>query len=251
MQAATGSATPAFFDGCAAYEGGDPCLPCALANASDAAGHPSARRRWLREGEALFREGDPCRSIYAVRSGTIKTVIPGLDSREQVTGFQLAGDVLGLDGLAHGRHASHAVALEDSAVVVLPYGDSANSGARELARVLPRLIGRELVRKQKLAVLLSCMSAEQRVASFLLNLSRRLEARGYSATEFHLRMTRAEIASYLGLKLETVSRTLSCLHRRGLVEVDHRHVQLRDRAALAHCFDEPSPRRRLASGARP
>ena len=112
--------------------------------------------------------------------------------------------------------------------------------------MLPRLIGRELVRKQKLAVLLSCMSAEQRLASFLLNLSRRLEARGYSATEFHLRMTRSEIGSYLGLNLETVSRTLSSLHHRGLVEVSGRHVLLRNRPALAHFFVEPTSTRRAA-----
>ena len=161
--------------GCTAYQGDDPCLPCALANADDAEGHAPLRRR-LHRGEALFREGDPCRSIYAVRSGTFKTVIPGLEGREQVSGFQLAGDVLGLDGLAHGRHASRAVALEDSEVVVLPYGGDARGDPRKLVEVLPRLIGRELVRKQKLAVLLSCMSAEQRLASFLLNLSRRLEA---------------------------------------------------------------------------
>ena len=176
-----------------------------------------------------------------MRSGTFKTVIPGLEGREQVSGFQLAGDVLGLDGLAHGRHASRAVALEDSEVVVLPYGGDARGDPRKLVEVLPRLIGRELVRKQKLAVLLSCMSAEQRLASFLLNLSRRLEARGYSATEFHLRMTRSEIGSYLGLNLETVSRTLSSLHHRGLVEVSGRHVLLRNRPALAHFFDEPPP----------
>jgi CRP/FNR family transcriptional regulator len=231
--------------GCTAYQGDDPCLPCALANADDAEGHAPVRRR-LHRGEALFREGDPCRSIYAVRSGTFKTVIPGLEGREQVSGFQLAGDVLGLDGLAHGRHASRAVALEDSEVVVLPYGGDARGDPRKLVEVLPRLIGRELVRKQKLAVLLSCMSAEQRLASFLLNLSRRLEARGYSATEFHLRMTRSEIGSYLGLNLETVSRTLSSLHHRGLVEVSGRHVLLRNRPALAHFFDESSSTRRAA-----
>jgi CRP/FNR family transcriptional regulator len=229
--------------GCAAYQGDDPCLPCALAEAEEASGHAPARRR-LRRGEALFRQGDPCRSIYAVRSGTFKTLIPGLEAREQVTGFQLAGDMLGLDGLAHGRHASQAVALEDSEVVVLPYGGDARGDPRALVEVLPRLIGRELVRKQKLAVLLSCMSAEQRVASFLLNLSRRMEARGYSATAFHLRMTRSEIGSYLGMNLETVSRTLSSLHQRGLLEVSGRHVQLRNRPALAHFFDEPGTGRR-------
>jgi CRP/FNR family transcriptional regulator, anaerobic regulatory protein len=100
------------------------------------------------------------------------------------------------------------------------------------------MLARELVRKQKLAVLLSCMSAEQRLASFLLNLSHRLHARGYSASEFHLRMTRREIGSYLGVKIETVSRTLADLQRRGLLRVDGRAVVLSNRGALVRVFDQ-------------
>lgn len=234
---------------CAACQGDDPCLPCSLASTADATG-PVALRRVLR-GEVLFREGDPCRAIHAVRSGTLKTLIPGRDGREQVTGFQLAGDLLGLDGFAQGRQASRAIALEDSEVVVLPYAAEGRRDPHQLGTVLPRLIGRELVRKQKLALLLACMNAEQRLASFLLNLSRRLQVRGYSAAEFHLRMTRGEIGSYLGLNLETVSRTLSQLQHRGLVDVSGRHVLLRDRQALVRLFDEPSTARRAApSGVR-
>jgi CRP/FNR family transcriptional regulator len=234
---------------CSACQDDDPCLPCALASTGDAAG-PVAVRRVLR-GEVLFREGDPCRAIHTVRSGTLKTLIPGLDGREQVTGFQLAGDLLGLDGFAQGRQASRAIALEDSEVVVLPYAADGRRDPHQLGAVLPRLIGRELVRKQKLALLLACMNAEQRLASFLLNLSRRLQVRGYSAAEFHLRMSRGEIGSYLGLNLETVSRTFSLLQQRGLVEVAGRHVLLRDRPALVRMFDESSaPRRAALSGVR-
>jgi CRP/FNR family transcriptional regulator, anaerobic regulatory protein len=234
---------------CSACQDDDPCLPCGLAHAADEAGGESSRRRVLR-GEPLFREGDPCRAILAVRSGTFKSVITGPDGDEQVTGFQIAGDILGLDGLADGRHASGAVALENSEVVVLPYSAEGRRDPHQLGPVLPRLIGRELVRKQKLALLLACMSAPQRLASFLLNLSRRLEARGYSAREFHLRMTRGEIGSYLGLNLETVSRTFSLLQQRRIVDVNGRHVRLRDRAALVRMFElssEPPPGR----GARP
>jgi CRP/FNR family transcriptional regulator len=220
---------------CAACQDEDTCLPCELATAAEAGGHAVARRRLLR-GDALFHEGDPCRAIHAVRTGTLKTVIAGPDGHEQVTGFQLAGDVLGLDGFAHGRQASRAVALEDSEVVVLPYGADGSRDPHHLGALLPRLIGRELVRKQKLALLLASMNAEQRVASFLLNLSRRMQVRGYSAGEFHLRMARGEIASYLGLNLETVSRTFSLLQHRGLIEVSGRHVLLRDRAALVRMF---------------
>jgi len=150
--------------GCPAFEEEDLCLPCALGTAGDDASIlPRMARRRLRRGEALFHEGDACRSVYAVRSGTFKCVLATVDAREQVTGFQFAGDLLGLDGLAHGRHASRAVALEDSEVVVLPHGSFGGSGTPDLHEILPRLLGRELVRRQKLAALLSLLSAEQRV----------------------------------------------------------------------------------------
>ena len=232
---------------CSACGSEDASLPCELAQGEEVE-FVSSRRR-VRRGEALFREGDPCRGIPVVRSGTFKTVIPGPDGHEQVTGFQLAGDVLGLDGLAHGRHASRAIALEDSEVVVLPY-EAGQRDPQGVGHLLPQLIGRELVRKQKLTLLLACMSAEQRLASFLLNLSRRLQARGYSAGEFHLRMSRGEIGSYLGLNLETVSRTFSLLQQRGVIGVDARHVVVRDRAALVRMFDERGARRGAPTGAR-
>jgi CRP/FNR family transcriptional regulator len=244
MNAAATRAARAPVVACSACHDDDPCLPCGLAGTDGAAG-PVATRRLLR-GDVLFREGDPCRAIHAVRSGTLKTLIPGRDGREQVTGFQLAGDLPGLDGFAQGRQASRAIALEDSEVVVLPYAADGRRDPHQLGTVLPRLIGRELVRKQKLALLLACMNAEQRLASFLLNLSRRLQVRGYSAAEFHLRMTRGEIGSYLGMNLETVSRTFSLLQQRRLVDVSGQHVMLRDRPALVRLFDDasaPSSRR--------
>lgn len=233
---------------CPAYRADDPCLPCTLAAAGIASGPVPAPRRRLLRGETLFREGDPCRSLYGVRTGTFKTVVVTPHPGEQVTGFHLSGELLGLDGLGQDRHASSAVALEDSEVVVLAHGGLPHEETRELQAALPRLLARELVRKQKLAVLLSCMSAEQRLASFLLNLSHRLQARGYSPSEFHLRMTRREIGSYLGVKLETVSRTLADLQRRGLLRVDARTVVLPNRAALVRLFDELPLRQRAAPG---
>lgn len=230
---------------CPAFRADDPCLPCSLAAGPSAGAAPLARRR-LQRGETLFHEGDACRSLYGVRAGTFKTTVATPDSGEQVTGFQLAGDLLGLDGLAQDRHASSAVALEDSEVVVLAHGGPPREETRQLQAALPRLLARELVRKQKLAVLLSRMTAEQRVASFLLNLSHRLHARGYSATEFVLRMSRGEIASYLGIKLETVSRTLAQMQRDGLLRVDGRTVALPSRGALLHLFDELPVRRPAA-----
>jgi len=232
------ASTIALDSSCPAYRADDPCLPCTLAAIGDGSGPVPTPRRRLQRGETLFREGDPCRSLYGVRSGTFKTVAATPVAGEQVTGFQLSGELLGLDGLAQDRHASSAVALEDSEVVVLTHAAPLRAQARELQAALPRLLARELVRKQKLAVLLACMSAEQRLASFLLNLSHRLHARGYSASEFHLRMTRREIGSYLGVKLETVSRTLADLQRRGLLRVDGRSVVLPNRQALVRLFDE-------------
>jgi CRP/FNR family transcriptional regulator len=238
--------------GCPALGAEDPCLPCTLAATATATGSvpgplPLPRRR-LQRGDTLFREGDPCRSLFGVRSGTFKTAVATLDAGEQVTGFQLSGELLGLDGLANDRHASSAVALEDSEVVVLPHSGTAREETRQLQQALPRLLARELVRKQKLAVLLACMSSEQRIASFLLNLSHRLHARGFSASQFNLRMTRREIGSYLGLKLETVSRTLQELQRRGLLLVDNRTVVLPNRGALVRLFDELPLRQRAAPG---
>ncbi|MBC5784698.1 helix-turn-helix domain-containing protein [Ramlibacter sp. USB13] len=231
---------------CQAWQSGDPCVPCALAAGADPSGLPQVASRRVKRRQPLYLEGDPFVSIYAVRTGTFKSAFCTLDAHEQVTGFQVAGEVLGLDGLGHGRHATSAIALEDSEVVALPYAVSAQGRPGELQRILPGLLGRELVRSQKLAVLLSAMGAEQRLASFLLNLSRRMETRGYSASQFNLRMTRSEIGSYLGLKVETVSRAFSAMQRRGMLEVSGRHVWLLDRPALLRLFDTAAARQRAA-----
>jgi len=187
-------------------------------------------RRRLREGQALYREGDVFKFIYAVRSGTFKSTLMLLDGREQVTGFQMAGELLGLDGVASGGQASSAVALEDAEVCSIPYArlvEIASSNV-EMQLVLARLMSAEIVREHKLMAMLGTMSADERVASFLLDISRRLQARGYSPQEFHLRMTRADIGSYLGVKLETVSRSLSAFAAQGLLVVDKKHLRIVD-----------------------
>ena len=197
--------------------------PCHLA------GMGFSRRR-LREGQALYREGDVFKFIYAVRSGTFKSTLMLLDGREQVTGFQMAGELLGLDGVASGGQASSAVALEDAEVCSIPYArlvEIASSNV-EMQLVLARLMSAEIVREHKLMAMLGTMSADERVASFLLDISRRLQARGYSPQEFHLRMTRADIGSYLGVKLETVSRSLSAFAAQGLLVVDKKHLRIVD-----------------------
>ncbi len=214
------------------------CLPCGLQD-SDVRRLDSldfARRRVL-AGQALYHQGDSFEQVYAVRSGTLKSSITLADGRTQVCGFHMAGEQLGLDGLAHGKHASSAIALEDTEVCAIPYSLLAGlASVPSMQHLVARMMSREIVREHSQMLLLGSMGAEERLAMFLLNLSQRLKARGYSALEFHMRMTRAEIGSYLGLKLETVSRTLSAFQQRGLLQVDKRHIRILEMSALARVF---------------
>lgn len=187
-------------------------------------------RRTVRRGEPLFLNGDPFTSIYAIRTGVFKTRLTTLDGRDQVTGFQIAGELVGLDGLSSNRHACDAIALEDAEVCVIPYPRLAELALKipGLQRHFHRLMSREIVREHGVMLLLANMRAEERIAAFLLNLVRRMQARGYSDREVVLRMTREEIGSYLGLKLETVSRTLSRMAEEGLISVKQRRVRIED-----------------------
>ena len=218
----------------------DLCLPCGLAgtDVERLDGLKFARRR-VKEGEALYHEGDKFQFIYAVRSGTFKSTLNLKDGREQVTGFQMAGELLGLDGLASGKHASTATALEDSEICAIPYAHLSELAvaSKDLQHVISRLMSREIVREHSLMMLLGSMNAEERLAAFLLNISQRFKARGYSASEFHLRMSRAEIGSYLGMKLETVSRTFSAFQHQRLLEVDKKHIRILDLDALTRAFE--------------
>ena len=183
--------------------------------------------------EALYRAGAPFTALHAVREGTIKTVVLAEDGREQITGYHMAGDIVGLDGLGQSHHSCDAFALEDSEVCTLPFGRLDELALDpQLVRSLFQLMARDLRRSQDLIVLLGSMCAEERLATFLLNLARREHLRGHSARELLLRMTREEIASFLGLKLETVSRIFSRLQGDGLLHVQGRAVTVLDRAGL-------------------
>ena len=211
------------------------CLPVGLSAADlDRLDAVIAKRRPIAQGEALFRSGEPFRAIYAVRTGFFKTCIVGRDGREQVTGFQMAGELLGLDGIGNDRHACDAIALEDSRVCVIPFAalEALSRDSVDLQHQVHRIMSREIVRDQGVMLLLGSMRAEERVAHFLLNLSQRLQARGFSSSAFILRARREEIGSYLGLKLETVSRVFSRLHDEGMLDVDKRHIRILDEAAL-------------------
>jgi CRP/FNR family transcriptional regulator len=187
----------------------------------------SVRKKVLKNA-ALFRSGDEFSSIYAIRTGTFKTRIATPDGRDQVTGFQMSGEILGLDGIGNNRHMCDAVALENSEVCVIPYEqlDEISQVFHTLQQHFHRIMSREIVRDQGVMLLLGSMRAEERLAAFLLNLAQRQQARGYSGKDMLLRMTREEIGSYLGLKLETVSRTLSKMQDDKLIKVVQKEVQI-------------------------
>jgi len=193
-----------------------------------------ATRRKLKRGDALFRNGEAFTSLYAIRTGFFKTCITTEDGRDQVTGFQMAGEIMGLDGVAHDQHSCDAIALEDAEVCVMPYErlEDLSREVNALQHHVHKIMSREIVREHGVMLLLGSMRAEERLAAFLLNLVQRLHARGFSQTELVLRMTREEIGSYLGLKLETVSRTFSKFVDEGIVEVKQRHVRIVDPAKL-------------------
>jgi len=193
-----------------------------------------ATRRTVARGEALFHAGEPFLSLYAVRTGFFKTRVFAEDGRDQVTGFQMAGELLGLDGIGTEHHTCDAVALEDSQVCVIPFQQLEDLSREfgDLQRQLHKIMSREIVRDHGVMLLLGSMRAEERLAAFLLNLTQRLQTRGFSAQAMVLRMTREEIGSYLGLKLETVSRSFSKFQDDGVLDVRLRHIQVLDLAAL-------------------
>ncbi len=201
-----------------------------------------ATRRKITRGDNLFRNGDKFNALYAIRTGFFKTRISAEDGRDQVTGFQMAGEIIGLDGIVSERHTCDAVALEDAEVCVMPF-DRIEELSREitsLQRHVHKIMSREIVRENGVMLLLGSMRAEERLAAFLLNLVQRLHARGFSQSELVLRMTREEIGSYLGLKLETVSRTFSKFAEDGIVEVKQRHVRILNAEGLKLIVNSPT-----------
>jgi len=197
------------------------------------------KRRKIKQGEKLFSTGDVFKSLYAIRTGFFKTCVSTEDGREQVTGFQMAGEIMGLDGIVSDHHNCSAIALEDAEVCVMPFADVEDL-SREfpvLQRHVHKIMSREIVRENGVMMLLGNMRAEERLAAFLLNLVQRLHARGFSQSELTLRMTREEIGSYLGMKLETVSRTFSKFSDEGIIEVKQRYVKILNPDALKKIFN--------------
>ena len=205
------------------------CLPLGMSDADlKALDNVIRRRRPLRKGEQLYRLGDPLKSLYAVRTGTLKTAGLMEDGRVQVTGFHLPGELLGMDAINTDRHPCSAEALETSEVCEIPY-----DALEELAQKVPglqhqlfRIMSREIVEDERLLMMLGRMSAEERLASCLLSFSRRHERLGKSGALFKLSMSRQDLGDYLGLALETVSRLFSRFQEEKLIEIQGRHVNL-------------------------
>ncbi len=211
------------------------CLPAVVTDHDlDRLENILSKRVRVARGDALYRAGDVFTSLYAVRLGHFKTVYSESPAIKQIIGFQMSGEILGMEGISHARHKCSSIALEDSEVCEIPYTrlESLLSELPSLQAHFHRMMSREIDREHRVMLLLGSMSADQRVAAFLLNLSHRYEARGFSANHFVLRMTREDIGNYLGLTIESVSRVFSRFKKNDWIEGSPRDVRLLDRKAL-------------------
>jgi CRP/FNR family transcriptional regulator, anaerobic regulatory protein len=202
-----------------------------------------AVRQRVERGESLYALGSVFRNLYAVRTGFFKSVLQTEGGAEQVTGFYMAGELVGLDGIGRGRHEYDLVALEDSEVCVIPY-TRLEEFARHIGGLqhnVHRIMSREIVRDQSMMMTLGSMRAEARLAGFFVNLLQRMSARGFSSTQIVLRMSREEMGSYLGLTIETISRTLKRLSDDGIISIKQRELQIlapeRLRTVATQCKD--------------
>jgi len=201
-------------------------------------------------GQRIHTIGQDFDTLYIVNSGFLKTVLIDEYGNEQVLSFPMKGDLLGIDGIHNQHHASEAVALSDCDVILMPYKTFSALGRTyaELEQAMFSVMSRELVREQIMIGMLSALSAEAKVARFLTTLGERFSLLGYSGKSFNLRMTRHEIGSYLGLTLETVSRTLSAFNEMGLISVDQRQIALLDVPALKTLRRLPPAKARIKVG---
>ena len=192
------------------------------------------QHRRVSRDQVLYRMNDPFTTLYAIRFGQFKTYQLTADGVEQITGFHMAGEFLGMDAISKDRHQCYASALEDSEVCELPFSrlEHLFSEIPVLLRHFHRMMSQEITRDQSTMLSLGNMNAEQRFDLFLLNLSSRHKARGYSATNFHLRMSREEIGNYLGLRIESISRLISKFTREGRINISQRDVELLDLVGL-------------------
>jgi CRP/FNR family transcriptional regulator len=214
---------------------GSLCLPMGLDSADvERLDEIVKRNRPLHRGDHLFRDGDKFHSIYVVKTGSVKTYAPSEDGGEQVLGFHLPGELIGLDAIQDDQHHCSAKILETSAVCEIPFNklEDLSSRVPSLQHQMYRLLSREIGNDEDMLTLLGKRNAEERLAAFLLSLSIRFKKRGFSPSDFYLSMSRHEIGSYLGLAVETVSRLFTRFQDDGLLKVERKHIQLLDLTKL-------------------
>ncbi|MBS7660774.1 fumarate/nitrate reduction transcriptional regulator Fnr [Pseudomonas lalucatii] len=207
------------------------CLPLSLnLEDMDALDEIVKRGRPLKKGEFLFRQGDAFGSVFAVRSGALKTFSLSDAGEEQVTGFYLPSELVGLSGMDTESYPVSAQALETTSVCEIPFErlDELSVQLPQLRRQLMRVMSREIREDQQMLLLLSKKTADERIATFLVNLSARFRARGFSAQQFRLAMSRNEIGNYLGLAVETVSRVFTRFQHSKLIEAEGKEVHILD-----------------------
>jgi CRP/FNR family transcriptional regulator len=201
------------------------------------------RNKPLHRGDYLFHSGEGFRSLYVVKTGSVKTYAPSEEGGEQVLGFHLPGEIIGLDAIDTEVHACSARVLETSAICELPFArlEELTGTIPSLQHQMYRLLSKEIGHDTEMLLLLGKKNAEGRLAAFLLNMSSRLHQRGLSATDFHLSMSRHEIGNYLGLAVETVSRIFTRFQEEGLLKVDRKHIQLLDLPGLEAALSQAVP----------
>lgn len=211
---------------------GELCLPRSLTEEEKARFEQIVHRsRPIHAGQHIFRSGDEFKSVVAVRTGCFKSYAIDRDGQEQVLGFHLPGEIIGLDAIHHGKHLANVVALDTSAVCSLPFQSMSNMSRNmpELQHEMFRVMSQRI---SELETIAGDLSADERIALFLKSLSARFARRGYSEHEFILSMSRRDIASYLRLATETVSRVLARFQQRNLIKVDRKLVRINDHEGL-------------------
>lgn len=207
------------------------CLPLSLdMKDMDALDDIVKRGRPLKKNELLFRQGDTFGSVFAVRSGALKTFSVTDAGEEQITGFHLPSELVGLSGMDGESYPVSAQALETTSICEIPFErlDELALQLPQLRRQLMRVMSREIRDDQQMMLLLSKKTADERIATFLVNLSARFQARGFSANQFRLSMSRNEIGNYLGLAVETVSRVFTRFQQTGLIAAEGKEIEIID-----------------------
>lgn len=199
------------------------------------------RKKPIQKGNEIFKAGQELKCLYAIRSGTLKSYTITEQGDEQITGFHLAGDLIGFDAISTGKHQSFSQALETAMICEVPYEtlDELSTTMPKLRQQILRLMSSEILSDQNMILLLSKKNAEERLASFIYNLSTRFAARGFSAKEFRLSMTRGDIGNYLGLTVETISRLLGRFQKSNMIKVQGKYITVSDTAQLAKLAGVP------------